>query len=395
MMRSGGTEMENGSSSDNTSGLWMTRSDGSGASSSGGVQIEAVSHSYGDTQVLNDVYLNVAQGEFMTLLGPSGSGKSTLLRIAAGLEAPSRGRVTIGGRDMTRVPPEDREVGLVFQNYALFPHMTVTENVGFPLRMRRMERRAILSKVESLLDVVELSGLGGRRPSELSGGQQQRVALARALVFQPAVLLLDEPFGALDRRLREQLGLAVRRVQRELGVTTIFVTHDQDEAFIMSTRIALMEAGKVLQVDAPRTVYREPATLQAARLIGQLNEFAVTVASYADGILCLQGFGFEFTVPMTHQVTAASAFVCGVRPENIQMSTEPPIGGDVAISARVLAAIHGGSWMRAQLNAGENGTIMATSHSDSAILADGAEVYLSFSPEHAMIFDNATGRRVV
>jgi ABC-type Fe3+/spermidine/putrescine transport system ATPase subunit len=300
----------------------------------------------------------------------------------------------IGTEDVTGLPPEKREIGMVFQNYALFPHLTVADNIAFPLRMRKVGRGEAQKRASQMLELVDLVGMESRRPGELSGGQQQRVALARALVFEPRVLLLDEPFGALDRRLREQLGLAVRRVQRELGITTIFVTHDQEEAFTMSNRIAVMSAGHILQVDAPGDVYRGPATLQVARMLGQLNEFPMEVVSTNGAGTTLAGAaGHQLAVGSIRDLGIGSRVRCGVRPEHVRVSARAD--ETCTVKARVLAGIFGGMWTRAQLQVGDAPPVMAILPPQaSREINDGDEVWFGFEPEHGMLFDEATELRV-
>lgn len=357
------------------------------------VRVDGVTHRYAREDVLKNVSLHVQHGELMTLLGPSGSGKSTLLRIIGGLERPRRGTVRVGERDVTHTAPERREIGIVFQNYALFPHMTVRENVQFPLRMRHVRRAAARDRAQKMLEIVELGELGQRRSSELSGGQQQRVALARALVFEPRVLLLDEPFGALDRRLREQLGLEVRRVQRELGVTTIFVTHDQDEAFTMSTRIAVMGRGEILQTDTPTSVYREPARLEVARFLGDLNEFEVSVAERNGSSARLRGPGqTTFTCETDQGLAADAKLMCGVRPEHLQVDTDAT--DTCTEPATVRAAIFGGEWMRAQVVLDDGRELLAALPRDRHHLSDGDRVWIGVEQQHTMLFDERTGERL-
>ena len=233
------------------------------------VEVAGLTKHFGSTHAVGPVSFSVASGEFISLLGPSGCGKTTTLRMIAGFEEPSGGAIRIGGTDMAGVPVERRGIGMVFQSYALFPHLSVFDNVAFGLRLRRMERTAMTRVVNESLDRVGLSGLADRMPRELSGGQQQRVALARALAVRPSVLLLDEPLSNLDLKLREQMRDEIRRLQRELGITALYVTHDQGEAMAMSDRIAVMNKGAIEQLGAPREIYETPKSIFVARFIGQ------------------------------------------------------------------------------------------------------------------------------
>jgi thiamine transport system ATP-binding protein len=263
------------------------------------IHLDGLGKRYGDTTALADVHLDVADGEFFTLVGPSGCGKTTTLRTVAGFEAPSEGTVRFGDRDVAGVPPEDRDVGVVFQSYALFPHMTVAENVGYGLRFADPpDGRRVEERVADLLDLVDLAGFEDRDPESLSGGQQQRVALARALAPGPDVLLLDEPMSALDARLRERLRRQVRAIQSELEITTIYVTHDQEEALAVSDRLAVMHDGRVEQVGTPREVYRRPATRFVAGFVGENNLFdAEVLATTGEGRRRVAVDGAEWVVP--------------------------------------------------------------------------------------------------
>ena len=235
------------------------------------LRIDGAAKRFGDVAALDGVSLQVAPGELLTILGPSGSGKTTLLKVVAGFETPDAGSVKIDGREITALPPARRDIGMVFQNYALFPHLTVERNVAFPLEMRNVAKAEIGRRVAEALALVELAGYGQRLPRQLSGGQQQRVALARAIVFNPRLLLLDEPFGALDRKLRETMQLEVRRLQRRLGLTTIFITHDQEEALVLSDRIAVMNKGSIQQIATTTEIYERPANDFVADVVGESN----------------------------------------------------------------------------------------------------------------------------
>ena len=235
------------------------------------LQLEDIHKRFGDTQVLNGIDLQVRQGEFITLLGSSGCGKTTTLRIIAGLETPDEGRVLLEGKDMARTEPNKRDVNTVFQNYALFPHMNVEQNVGYALKIRRRDKEEIRSEVKRMLELVQLEGYEKRMPSELSGGQRQRVAIARAVINQPKLLLLDEPLGALDLQLRRQMQQELKRLQKKLGLTFIYITHDQEEALNMSDRIAVMKDGRFQQVGTPGEVYDSPRTAYVAQFVGSAN----------------------------------------------------------------------------------------------------------------------------
>ncbi|MDQ0393381.1 ABC transporter ATP-binding protein [Labrys monachus] len=235
------------------------------------LDIRKLRRTYGSVVALDGIDLSVEEGEFITLLGPSGSGKTTLLMSIAGFVKPDAGGIVLSGVDVTDMEPEDRNFGLVFQGYALFPHLTVRDNIAFPLQVRKWQKRAVAERVEAMLDLVGLGALAARKPRELSGGQQQRVALARALVYSPRLLLLDEPLSALDRSLRETMQRELKRLHRETGVTFIFVTHDQEEAYAMSDRIAVFQNGRIIQVGSPRDIYRKPVSRFVAGFIGGNN----------------------------------------------------------------------------------------------------------------------------
>src|SRR5216683_665240 len=247
------------------------------------IALEGVSKGFGETRAVQDVTVAIGEGEFFSLLGPSGCGKTTTLRMIAGFEVPDEGRIVLQGTDVTSVSANRRKVNMVFQQYALFPHMSIYDNVAFGLRVQRVPRGEHHARISEMLRVVELEGLERRRPRQLSGGQQQRVALARALVNRPAALLLDEPLGALDVKLRKQMQLELKRIQAELGTTFVYVTHDQDEALAMSDRIAVMNGGRVEQVGTPREMYEQPQTAFVADFIGSLNVFEVTVSELTGG----------------------------------------------------------------------------------------------------------------
>ncbi|MBN8942869.1 MAG: ABC transporter ATP-binding protein [Rhizobiales bacterium] len=287
------------------------------------LSISGIAKRYGPTAALEATTLDVRRGEFLTLLGPSGSGKTTLLMMIAGLVEPSAGRILLEGEDITERPAYRRDIGLVFQNYALFPHLTVAENVAFPLEMRRMARPDIARAVAGALELVRLPHLGQRYPRELSGGQQQRVAFARAIVFKPALVLMDEPLGALDKKLREELKLELRKLHRELGATIVYVTHDQDEAMLLSDRICLMANARIAQVDAPTDLYNRPRSRFAAEFIGESN-IARGVLDQADGawhVTLEDGPRLACAAPAA---PAAGSVPVLIRPERIRLAPTGP-----------------------------------------------------------------------
>jgi spermidine/putrescine transport system ATP-binding protein len=298
----------------------------------------------------------VCQGEFLTLLGPSGCGKTTTLRMVAGFVKPDEGRVWLHGEDITEVPPDRRNIGMVYQQYALFPHMTVFENVAFGLRVRKLPTRDVRSRVETVLHRVRLPDCAGRLPLTLSGGQQQRVALARALVIEPRVLLLDEPLSNLDAKLRREMQLELRRLQHELAVTTIYVTHDQGEALAMSDRIAVMNRGRIEQVDEPATVYHRPATAFVAGFVGHTNLLSGTVvAGSQDGTAVLLGEGWTLSVSGVPRVGLGAKVLVMVRPEAVALH-ESPVGG--APRGEVLDVVYGGASIQYRVTLGGGITVL-------------------------------------
>ncbi|MFO1236642.1 MAG: ABC transporter ATP-binding protein [Alphaproteobacteria bacterium] len=307
------------------------------------VRFQRVSKTYdgGVTAAVRDLDLDVAPGEFLTLLGPSGSGKTTTLMMLAGFETPSTGAILLEGEDISRRPPHKRGLGMVFQNYALFPHMSVAQNLAFPLQVRRMGRAEIKTRVEKALAMVRLEGFGHRRPAQLSGGQQQRVAVARALVFEPKAVLMDEPLGALDKSLREQLQYEISRIHRELGVTVLYVTHDQGEALTMSDRIAVFNKGRVEQCGTPGALYDRPANLFVAGFVGENNFLAAEIGGSDDHhVHAASAAGQMLATPAG---TRAGKAVIAVRPERVML--EPPAGPHAtrlegAVSERYFAGDH-------------------------------------------------------
>lgn len=274
---------------------------------------------YGDFRALDGVTLDARSGEFLTLLGPSGSGKTTLLMVLAGFVRPDSGSVRFADKEVLVLPPHKRDIGMVFQNYALFPHMTVAENLAYPLKLRKFNKADIAEKVEKALDLVKLGGLGKRNISELSGGQRQRIALARAVIFEPRILLMDEPLSALDKNLREQMQLEIRRLHDRLGVTTVYVTHDQREALTMSDRIAVMDGGRLQQVDSPKALYERPRSHFVADFMGESYSLPVTVDNRTAYL-----FGKPLSTP--EPIDNATEQYLVLRPEKLCVVTNPGNG---------------------------------------------------------------------
>ena len=279
----------------------------------------------GEREVIavHDVDLEIEQGEFVTLLGPSGCGKTTTLRLIAGFEFPTRGRIILDGEEINHLPPNRRDMAMVFQSYALFPHLNVYENIAYGLKIKRLSREEIRRRVADVLELTELTGLENRAPNQLSGGQQQRVALARALVMEPKVLLLDEPLSNLDAKLREQMRAELRRIQRTLGITSVYVTHDQIEAMTLSDRIVVMNQGRIEQIGTPQTIYRRPATAFVADFIGRTNFLHGRVTAIEDGWLRLDVLGQPLRAPKTeHEHAVGETVTLVVRPEAIHITAD-------------------------------------------------------------------------
>lgn len=345
------------------------------------LDVSGAEKAFGSAIVLGGVNLGVAQGEFVSLLGPSGCGKTTLLRIVAGLLGVDRGTVKLDGQDITALPPHKRDVGVVFQNYALFPHLTVAENVAFGLKARRRTAADTRAAVRKFLELVHLSDFADRSVRALSGGQQQRVAVARALAVRPKLLLLDEPFSALDRKLRETMQIDLRRLLRELGTTSVFVTHDQDEALTMSDRIAVMNKGAIEQLDTPEAIYRRPSTSFALEFVGLSSRLGGTVlGSEGDLVKVETAFG---------PLLAPGRFVPGarvllaVRPERIKVEGL----GDYALTARLRDAVFQGSKVQLHFDAPEGDQLLVeTSDLPGGVPMPGSEMKLGWAVADTLIY---------
>jgi spermidine/putrescine transport system ATP-binding protein len=323
------------------------------------VELRGVTKRFGDFVAVDDVALAIAGGEFLTLLGASGSGKTTTLRMIAGFEQPTAGEIWMDGQPIHALPPYKRHVNTVFQNYALFPHMSVRDNIGYGLRMRGVAKAEIVERVDAALAMVHLEALESRAPRQLSGGQQQRVALARALVNRPKVLLLDEPLGALDLKLRKEMQLELKHLQTQVGITFLYVTHDQEEALTMSDRIALMRAGKIEQLGTPREIYERPATRYAADFIGETNLLPARVRAAAPGRLTLDLEGQTLEVPAPAGAVAPGQEVwLSVRPEVMTMVDAAPPPGHNSLEGTVEEGIYAGSLTRLRLRLPGGGAVV-------------------------------------
>lgn len=355
------------------------------------VRFEGVRKSYdGRTLVVRDLNLDIHQGEFLTLLGPSGSGKTTTLMMLAGFEQPTEGRILLDGRDIARMPPHKRGLGVVFQNYALFPHMTVAENVAFPLSVRGISRAEQRGRVARALEMVRMPEYGERRPAQLSGGQQQRVALARALVFEPPVVLLDEPLGALDKQLREEMQLEIRHIHENLGVTMVYVTHDQAEALTMSDRIAVFSNGMIRQLDVPEALYERPSDEFVARFIGENNRLPGRIEGFEDGLARVKlDCGPVVTAAPANVSDTDAHCVVSIRPERIALAAiEAEALGTEALPAKLLEAIYLGDHVRLRLEIGNGGEIMAKrpAAAGTSGLSVGGQAAVAWQPQHARAF---------
>ena len=361
------------------------------------VRFVGVSKSFdGSKRVVDHLNLEIRRGEFLTMLGPSGSGKTTSLMMLAGFEGVSSGDILIDGRSMRGVPPYRRNIGMVFQNYALFPHLTIAENLGFPLLARRMPRNDIRERVRRSLDMVQLSGMGERRPAQLSGGQQQRVAVARALIYQPSLVLMDEPLGALDKQLREQMQLELKRIHARLGVTFVYVTHDQTEALMISDRIAVFDQGRIQQLAAPAQLYEAPASLFVARFLGETNCLGGTVVESAQSScqVALETGDIVLAAPAVGLQAGDRTVVC-VRPESVQLSAMRHEGPD-QFRAEVLERIYLGDHARLRLRVCGSENFLVKLHRNSLMpsLHAGDWCFVSWQPDDCRALPADGGTRL-
>ncbi len=352
-----------------------------------GVSIKDAVKSYGIFRALDNVSLDVAPGEFVSILGPSGSGKTTLLGLLGGFVQPTSGSIWLGDRDITFEPPHKRDIGIVFQSYALFPHMSVGENITFPLRARRLPKSTWPDKLKAALDMVELSGYENRRIHELSGGQRQRVALARAMIFEPGLILMDEPLSALDKQLRETMQIELKRLHHRLGATIVYVTHDQREALTMSDRVAIMHKGRLVQVDTPERLHDHPANAFVARFIGEATLLPVRRQNDTDVLLGDQ------VLKMAHRVPDAGSLHLVVHAEKLFVAEGSQAEGCNRLAGTVTDTLYQGESIRVFVRLDSGGDLsfrLASNHAGRALLkAPGETIALALHPEDTVIVPEA------
>ena len=352
------------------------------------IGFEGVSKAYGETVALDGFDLEVADGEFLALLGPSGCGKTTALRLLAGFLQPTAGRILVDDRDVSALPPHKRNAGMVFQDYALFPHMTVADNIAFGLNERGQRGATVDKRVAELLALVRLAGMGERYPGALSGGQQQRVALARALAFGPSVLLMDEPFGALDQKLREVMQVELVQIQRQLGITTIFVTHDQHEAMTVANRIAVMSGGRIEQLGSPEEVYNRPANSFVAQFVGRINLFAARIADVAGSTVELVADGIRFAAPRPPWAEPGMEIDAAVRPESLDLQPPTragPISDHNALAGTIAAIRFTGPTLAVEVDTVGLGRLTVETRAGHPLAVEGASVSLAWPTSKTII----------
>ena len=349
------------------------------------IEIIGVSKSFGSVTAVDNISVSIRQGEFFSLLGPSGCGKTTLLRILGGLEMPGGGKVMIDGQDITHMPAHLRPTNMVFQNYAIFPHLNVEQNVAYGLRQQRLSREEQMEKVSSALSMVKLEGFEKRGADEMSGGQKQRVALARALIKRPKVLLLDEPLGALDKKLREEMQIELRMLQQQVGITFVFVTHDQEEALTLSDRVAVMDEGKILQMDSPRQIYERPSSRKVADFIGQMNLLEGVVQSVGKRVTVRTSALGEVSVSENDQaVDVGDSVTLAVRPENLRLRADSEPG---AVRVTLAASAFWGhtTYYRVTAADSETDSLDVAQQDYAGTGRAGDEAWLCFNPEDLLL----------
>jgi putrescine transport system ATP-binding protein len=354
------------------------------------LRLDGVTKRFGAVQAVAGVDLAIYEREFFALLGPSGCGKTTLMRLLAGFEAPDEGRILLDGRDIAGLPPHARPTNMVFQSYALFPHLTAAQNVAFGLKQQRLPKRQVAERVEEMLALVRLEGLGGRRPDQLSGGQRQRVALARAIAPRPRILLLDEPMAALDKKLRAETQLELMRLQHELRMTFVIVTHDQEEAMVVADRIAVMHEGRIVQLGRPADVYEAPASRYVAEFIGEVNLFAGVVSGAAGGITRLSSTEAQdgLAIATVEELELHATLWLAVRPEKMALHTEPPPAGPNRLAGKVHDIAYLGDWTTyvVEVAAGRQVRVARANVTRNAAgsIGWGDDVWLTFAPDAAV-----------
>ena len=362
------------------------------------VEFERVQKSYdGEQLVVKDLNLNMPKGEFLTMLGPSGSGKTTCLMMLAGFETATHGEIRLDGKPINNIPPHKRGIGMVFQNYALFPHMTVAENLAFPLEVRKIGKSDREQKVRRALDMVQMGDFGGRRPAQLSGGQQQRIALARALVFEPELVLMDEPLGALDKQLREHMQFEITNLAHELGITVVYATHDQTEALTMSDRVAVFDDGRIQQLAAPDELYESPQNSFVAQFIGENNTLGGTVKEIKDGFALVEvDGGGLIDCKAVNVEKPGDRTLISIRPERVETNMDRLNADAHTLDAEVLEFIYMGDVFRTRLRvAGRDDFIIKTRNSaDQTRLKPGTKVNIGWQPEDCPRAGRRLGRDV-
>ncbi|MCY4239364.1 MAG: ABC transporter ATP-binding protein [Rhodospirillaceae bacterium] len=355
------------------------------------VDLDQISFSVGATKILQDVSLNVTNGEFLALLGPSGCGKTTTLRCIAGFVTPTSGNVRINGESVVNLRPNRRNVGLVFQDYALFPHMTVRQNIAYGLERRNISKADIDKRANEMVSIVRMEGYEKRRPNELSGGQRQRVALARALVIKPDVLLLDEPLGALDRLLREQMQIELKRIHRELEITTIIVTHDQEEALSLADRIAVMFDGRIVEIGSPSILYEQPENRDVMSFLGTSNIYAGSVIAAGKGEITVECDGFSVQARTTQVSSVGNRTYIGIRPEHIRISITPINDEPNVVHGWVETTVYKGThleiYVRTSADVGFLARASDASLTEAGKAAVGDPVYMTFDSNHVLVFE--------
>ncbi len=351
-----------------------------------GVTISGVTKKFGDFTALHALDLEIREGEFLTLLGPSGCGKTTTLRLVAGFIHPTSGTIYLGDDDVTAVAPQHREIGMVFQDYALFPHMTVRENVAFGLEERRYEKHRIPKRVDELLELIRLPDMGDRYPAEVSGGQRQRIAVARAVAYPPRVLLMDEPLGALDLKLREAMQFEIRRIQQELSITTIYVTHDQTEAMNMSDRIVVMNEGVIEQLGAAEAIYRRPSSRFVADFVGQINLLTgKVVGDEGDGAV-VEAAGAVIRAPKHDGVRQGAKVSIGIRPELFKAVTNDAVASGMnALDGRIASRTFAGNLLHVYVDLDDGTRVVLEARPQDPLGEDGSIIRLGWRPDDTIV----------